>query len=338
MSSADPTEAPQPVRFMADLEAKPAALEGLARLLAAGGASRLVGAALPRTPGFPARIVLLGMGSSRYAAQVAALRMRSHGLAASAEYASATAGQPPGPDVLAVAISATGESAETMAAAERHTGRSHLLAITNAPDSSLARLADAVIPMGAGREVGEVACRTFQHTGLLLEALTRHLAGMPEPVDGLVMRVAEASADLLSGREQWLPVVAEVLDGPQGTWFLAPAERLSSADQSALMVREGPRRPADACETGDWSHVDVYLTRTLQYRAVLFAGSRWDAPAVDWLRRRGSRWVAVGVPHPDADARVRYIHDDDADVALHTETLVAELLAAHWWRATLAQR
>ena len=50
---------------------------------------------------------------------------------------------------------------------------------------------------------------------------------------------------------------------------IAPAERIGTALQGALMVREGPRRGSDAGETGDWSHVDVYLTKTMDYRALL---------------------------------------------------------------------
>jgi len=125
----------------------------------------------------------------------------------------------------------------------------------------------------------------------------------------------------------------ELLDGPHGVYTIAPAERLSSAEQSALMLREGPRRPADACESGDWSHVDVYLTKTLDYRALLFPGSRYDEQAMDWVRQRGSTVVTVGGEVKDAAAAVRYLHDDDPDVALLTETLVAELVAAYWWSA-----
>jgi hypothetical protein len=122
-------------------------------------------------------------------------------------------------------------------------------------------------------------------------------------------------------------------------WTLAPAERLSSAQQSALMVREGPRRQAAACETGDWSHVDVYLTKTLDYRALMFTGSRYDDPALDWMAQRGSRLVAVGAAAGHAAAVVpgsvvvRHLDDDDPHVAQHTETLVAELVAAAWWNA-----
>ena len=97
------------------------------------------------------------------------------------------------------------------------------------------------------------------------------------------------------------------------------------------MFREGPRLHAEACETGDWLHVDVYLTKPLNYRAILFAGSRFDADVVRWIHDRDGRVLAVGA-HPDADVAVRYRGDDDEDVALLTEVLVPELLAAEAWR------
>jgi hypothetical protein len=52
---------------------------------------------------------------------------------------------------------------------------------------------------------------------------------------------------------------------------------------------------------------------------------------MDWVRQRGSTVITVGAEVPDAAAAVRYLHDDDPDVALLTETLVAELVAAYWW-------
>jgi hypothetical protein len=41
--------------------------------------------------------------------------------------------------------------------------------------------------------------------------------------------------------------------------------------------------------------------------------------------------LAVGADVPGAAGSLRYRGDDDPDVALLTETLVAELVAAHWW-------
>ncbi|MEV4107446.1 SIS domain-containing protein [Nonomuraea sp. NPDC049695] len=314
--------------YLSDLEAKPGALRSLAAVLREENPF----AALPQGL---TRVLFLGMGSSRYAAGVAALRLRAAGIDAYADYASAAATYPATEGTLVVPISATGTSRETLDATERYAaGPSFLAALTNSPDSPLAQAADLVVGMRAGEERGGVACRTFQHTLALLLALEAHLTGTGRDVAGLLERAAEATEDLLDRRDEWLPPTMELLDGEHGVYTIAPAERLSSAEQSALMFREGPRRPADACESGDWSHVDVYLTKTLDYRAVLFPGSRYDGQAMEWVRERGSTVVAVGAEVKGATAAVRYVHDSEPDVALLTETLVAELVAASWWSAS----
>lgn len=312
--------------LLADLAAKPAALARLASHLAQPGL-------LDAIPARPERIVLLGMGSSRYASIVSAPRLRAAGLFAVEEVASAEVGTPAGPGTLVLAISANGGSVETLAALERHRGRSRVVAITNRPGSPVTEGVDAVIELAAGEEVSGVACRTFQHTLLLLRAIEARLTGVPADVAGLAARVGAATEHLLAREDDWRPAVSAALDGPDGVAVLAPAERWSSALQSALMYRECPRRPGVGSETGDWAHVDVYLAKSLDYRALLLAGSRWDAQALDWLRRRGSTVAVVGADVPDAAACVRYPGDDDPAVAAGTETLVSELVAARWQAA-----
>ncbi|GAA0398949.1 sigma factor regulator FecR [Acrocarpospora corrugata] len=311
-------------RYLADLEAKPEALAALADAWEAGGL-------LSGVPVDARRVVFLGMGSSRYAAGVAALRLRAAGIDAVAEYASADVGYPADPATLVVAISASGGSRETLDAVARYRGRSRVVALTNKPGSAVTEGADFVVPMVAGEEAGGVACRTFQHTLVLLLGLVDRLTGAGADISGLVRRAAEGSADLLDRRAEWLDQAISVLDGPHGVYTIAPAGRLSSAQQSALMFREGPRRQADACETGDWSHVDVYLTKTYDYRALVFPGSRYDEQAMEWIRQRNSAVLTVGGELDGQAASIRYRHDDDPDVALLTETLVAELVAASFW-------
>lgn len=315
-----------PLAFRADLEAKPWWLD----LLAGRLAGRNPFAAVPRAVD---RVLILGMGSSCYAASVAARDLRVAGIAAVSEPASMEASWPPDRRTLVVAVSATGESAETLAAVERYRGRSPVVALVNVPESTLAARADVVVQMGAGDETGEVACRTFAHTGILLRALEAHLTAAPGvDLAALTRRVSKASADLLRTSDRWLPAIAANLASRDGVFLLAPVERRSSADQGALMLREGPRRAAVACETADWAHVDVYLTKTLDYRALLFAGSRWDDQALEWLAKRGSAVVAVGRDLPGVRQVIRYDGDDDPKVARHAEVLVPELLAATWWR------
>jgi glucosamine--fructose-6-phosphate aminotransferase (isomerizing) len=313
-----------PALFLRDLEEKP---EALGRLAEALTTTDFFGGLTP----YPRRLLILGMGSSRYAARVGALRLRAAGIDAIAEYASAEHSLPPAADTVVVAISATGGSRETVDAVARYRGKSPIVAVTNS-GSPAPIAADAVltVPMLAGPERGGVACRSFQHTLVLLLALNAHLTGVEADVAGLCRRAAEATAHLLDTRPDWLPMACELLDGDLYT--IAPIERISSAEQSALMVREGPRRRADATETGDWAHVDVYLTKTLDYRALMFPGSRYDEQAMDWIRQRGSTVLAVGSEVDGAAGVIRYPHDDDPDVRLLVETLIAELVAATWWR------
>jgi glucosamine 6-phosphate synthetase-like amidotransferase/phosphosugar isomerase protein len=315
-----------PLAYLADLETKPRWLDLLADRFALG--DPWVG-----VPDDVDRVLLLGMGSSGYAAADAARDLRSVGISAAFEPSSAESSWPPDPRLLVVAISASGESAETMDAIARYHGRSRIVALTNVPGSALASAADHVVELGAGEEAGGVACRTFQHAGLLLRALEAHLTGIGEDLAVLTRATAHATSELLRTSGTWLPEIAASLASPNGLFLIAPAERLASAQQGALMVREGPRIPAVACETGDWAHVDVYLTKTLDYRAIVFAGSRWDVQALDWLQRRDSTFVAVGADVAGAARSIRYPGDDDPDVARYTEVLIPELLAASWWGA-----
>jgi fructoselysine-6-P-deglycase FrlB-like protein len=316
---------PDPRAFLLDLEAKPASLMRVADLAADAPWSSVARA--------PRRVVLIGMGSSRFAASVAASRLRARGLDAVAEYASAAARTPGGPGTLAVGISASGTTAETVGALRRHAqAGSETVALTNAPGSELTTAAKITVELTAGEEAGGVACRTFQHTLALLVALEDHLTGFPSSrVAALVRKSAEATDSLLATRDSWLPKATEILTGTGDPFLIAPVERLSSAEQGALMLREGPRLHADACETGDWLHVDVYLTKPLDYRALLFAGSRFDPEVMGWMTERGARVVGVGGAVVGASQAVRYPGDTDPEVALLTEIVVPELVAASAW-------
>lgn len=271
-------------------------------------------------------VVFIGMGSSRFAALTAAARLRAAGVAAVVEYASTDVPARPGPDVLAIGISATGNSAETVAALQRHHGTSRTIAIINAPDGGrLGAVADTMIPLHAGTEQGGVACKTFQATlaTLLLAAGADRAA---------LARAVEAQQALLDTRDAWLGPLLNLLDGDRTTYAIAPASRISSSLQSALMLREGPRVPAGATETGDWSHVDVYLTKHPNYTALLFPGSPYDAEALQWLRERGSTYISIGRPTPGAALDIPFPHADDDLVATLVDVTVAELAAAAWWR------
>lgn len=317
----------KPDGFAADLLRKPEVLRRLAATLAAGNPWAEV------VPPGVERVVLLGMGSSTYAGGVAAARMRARGLVASSELASSRLLPAWGADTLVVATSASGGSVETLDALGRLPKEARVVALTNTAGSAITERSGAVVELRAEPEVGGVACRSYQHTLALLMALECHLTG--ESTDALadsVAAAADATAYLLSTESDWCPAVSALLLGPSGTHLAAPAHRFCSAQQGALMLREGPRLPAVGCETGDWSHVDVYLTKTTDYRLLVFAGSPWEEQLAEWTTARDSTVVGIGGPVPGAGHELRYPGDTDDDVRLLTEVLVPELVGARAWQ------
>ena len=180
----------------------------------------------------------------------------------------------------------------------------------------------------AGDGPSGVACASYRSTvavlrqvcGLLVPAGARHCGARP--------RRAAARA---RGRDAWLPRAVELLARRPRARAGARPSGSAAAEQSALMLREVPRVPADACETGDWSHVDVYLTKRPGYRALLLPGSalrgrgdgvgrsaasRSSSRAAAWRARRSTSTLAGS-----ADPGVRSL----------IETHVAELVAAALW-------
>jgi glucosamine--fructose-6-phosphate aminotransferase (isomerizing) len=228
------TWSPDPDAFFRDLEAKPAALRSLAPRLEADPWREVESTD---------RTVFVGMGSSRFAALPVAAMLRANGRDVVVERASAVAVAPAALGTLAVAISASGTTPETLAALARHRdGGSTTVAITNAEGSRLAEVAEHHISLGAGEETGGVACRSFQHAIAVLLAML----GARRAADA-ARRAADATEDLLDRRASWLPQAADVVGDTGRVFVLAPDERISSAEQGALCsARDRAWRPMRA--------------------------------------------------------------------------------------------
>ncbi len=120
-------------------------------------------------------VIFLGMGSSHYASSIAAMRLRALGMNAVAELASNNLLPKITDSTVIIAVSASGNSIETLTAVNRLKGKARIIAVTNYPDSEIAEASDATVVMRAEVEIGGVACRSFAHTVALHLALESHL-------------------------------------------------------------------------------------------------------------------------------------------------------------------
>lgn len=271
------------------------------------------------------KLVFTGMGSSAFAAQSIVTRLQACGSDATFTLASNPTPPQASTEKTLIAISASGSSVETNAAFDSAQGFKEKIWLSNSTERG-----NHSISMHAGDESGGVASLTYLATHVALLRLYESL-GCIEGLNSSIDAAAHAIADIYSRKESWLPELINHIKSPAGSYYIAPADRFCSAQQSALMMRESPRLPSVPCETGDWSHIDVYLTKTLDYRAILFPGSAWEEQLFKWTKERGTKVITIGFEHKDATSTLRYVNDSDPIVRLLAETTFAEILAQHLW-------
>jgi fructoselysine-6-P-deglycase FrlB-like protein len=276
------------------------------------------------------QILLLGMGSSHFANDTVTRLLNRDSLSTRAMLASVEKLPRLDGETTVVAVSAGGTSVETLAALAQVPQGIHRIGLTNQPDSAISSHVDSVMDLRAGVETGGVASLTYLATLVSLLQLVDLRTGTN--YCSHLNAAADALDDIVERQDEWLPAFHAAAIGEATTYFAAPLERLASAQQSALMLREGPRHAAAAAETGDWSHIDVYLTKTYDYRLVVLAGSVWETQMLEWTTKRASTVIAVGADVPGAALNLRYRNDDNEVVRMLAETTFAELLAAAMWR------
>lgn len=284
----------------------------------------------------PAGITFTGLGSSRYAALTAAAEARRLGIPAWSELASTSAATPPAAGQVLVAISASGRTRETVESARRYrAGGGRVIAMTNEPESPLAREADHLLPMLAGAEGAGIATRTFRATLGVCAVLLRRWVERDWAVASLRPTVARLSS-MMDGAGAWLPAAADLFQGWMAVDVLGDEADAALVHQAALMLREAPRQPAVPHDTADWLHTAVYLALP-GHRALLFSGSASDAEVVDTIKRRGGETVVVGSPIEGAALTIELPPSEGPFDRAIVASVVAELLSHELWARTTAE-
>jgi fructoselysine-6-P-deglycase FrlB-like protein len=274
------------------------------------------------------RIFFVGMGSSHFAAKTIAHRLQVQGINAYAMLASVQNLPILDKDDAVVAISASGNSVETNDFISRVSAP--VILLTNNAELNLDHISE-VIYINATTERGGVACLSYMATLIALLQLEEQLTSN-KFLDDAISKSVHAVQHILDTQDLWTSLLDAFVSGDDGVQFAAPLERLSSAEQSALMIRECARKKAGASEVGDWSHVDVYLTKTTDYRLIAFSGSRWTEQMLEWTTKRNSRVLQIG--HQTPNAELDFPYSDNALVALLSEVTYAEITSGSLWYHT----
>ena len=175
--------------------------------------------------------------------------------------------QPPDGRTLMVAISQSGETADTLAAARlARTQGSHLLALTNVVGSTLSLEADAVINMHAGPEVCVVATKTFVNQvacGLLLAMRLAQARGTLGEADrrelGAALRAVPAIQRQILGLEESIASLGRWLAGYQSAIYVGRGYNYPTAMEAALKLKEVSYVHAEAHHAGELKHGPIAL-------------------------------------------------------------------------------
>ena len=237
------------------------------------------------------RIVLTGMGSSHFAALPGWRRLADAGhpvwwvdsgqlLDASGLITTGT---------LLVVTSQSGASAEIVAMAERQgpiTRATALIAVTNDPDSPLARRADGIIGLHSGDEA-TVSTKSYLNSLAAHERLTSVINGTPADDTGETVKAIEEFSCPAVLRD----LAADFAATPEARLaYIGFGDRAASALYAGLITKEAAKVPAEGYIGGQFRHGPLELAGP-GLTAVLFGG---DGRAHGSVRQLGADLLDSG--------------------------------------------
>ncbi|MFN3485252.1 MAG: glutamine--fructose-6-phosphate transaminase (isomerizing), partial [Planctomycetota bacterium] len=291
--------------------------------LAAEGAGRDggLGGELRLSAGKLRRAVLAGCGTAWHAALVGKMALEElAGLPAEAGLSSELryGDGPWGPETLVVAISQSGETADTLAAVRRaRRAGAPVVAVTNLRGSTLAREADQVLYMRAGLEVGVAATKTYTSQLALVTMLAAWLGRQRGALSGRRFRelmaqgrrLPEAAGRVLSRAQGKVRELARRLRRGYDFMYIGRRYNLATALEGALKMKEISYLHAEGYGAGEMKHGPLALVdERLACVAVAPQGRVTEKMIsnIEEIRARGGGGVAVAT---EGDRRVAGVAD-----------------------------
>ena len=268
--------------YLRDILHQPQALEDtLANL---GRSKELESLALRLSRGKFQRVVLTGMGSSFHALHPLNLQLISRGHTAIMVETSELVHYKKrffDPKTLIVAVSQSGQSAEMVRLATVNRKRSAVIAVTNTPDSVLAKHANAALVTQAGSEFS-VSCKTYVTALMALKWLGDLLCERDARSSRRELKDAGPTvASYLADWKAYVESLAAKLKNIRHLFFVGRGASLAAVGTGALIVKEADLFHAEGMSSAAFRHGPFEMLSEETFVAV-FSG---DAKTLDLNRR-----------------------------------------------------
>jgi glucosamine--fructose-6-phosphate aminotransferase (isomerizing) len=171
------------------------------------------------------------------------------------------------PGGLALFISQSGETADTLAALRHARAEQQRIAVVvNVPTSSMAREADLLLPTHAGPEIGVASTKAFTCQLAVLAALAANLARAkgrlePEAEREIVGHLQEAPAALNAalGHDEEIAAMAHLIAPARDVLYLGRGPDYPMALEGALKLKEISYIHAEGYAAGEMKHGPIAL-------------------------------------------------------------------------------
>ncbi|MGD0250201.1 MAG: glutamine--fructose-6-phosphate transaminase (isomerizing) [Thermoplasmata archaeon] len=266
------------------------------------------------------RIYVVGAGTSYHAGLFAQylfaqLAHRDVSLHFSSEFANVA--PVVDPEDVVIVLSQSGETADTLAAAQLAKERgAKLIALTNVELSSLSRLADLCVPLHSGIEIAVASTKTYTAQLSLLYQLIAGLGGTATTCSAELWRARDALFGLTSdAAREHSRRVGQVFVDARDVYLIGRGVHRVTALEAALKLKEVAGLRAEAFPGGEMKHGPLALVED-GTPVVVFYGQADLASAessASELDARGARIYSVG-PSP-LRVSTEHIRVDDTGFA-----------------------
>lgn len=205
---------------------------------------------------------------------------------------------------LVIGVSQSGETADTITAIKQSQARgSHILIITNRPDSSMARFADSLIPVNAGIEVSVAATKSYIAQLISFYLLALYLAESKKSLDSSalvnfkteMMLLPQKIEQILASTDE-IQKCARVYSNTKDFIYIARGINYSTALEGALKLKEISYINATGYPAGELKHGPIaMLDETMPVLSILMIGSVYDKllSNSEEAKARNARMIAL---------------------------------------------
>jgi len=277
------------------------------------GTARLDGLNLgPRELRSFRRVKILGCGSAFYVGQMGAAMIEELArVPADAEPASEFRYRNPivEPDTLYVAVSQSGETADTAFAVQEVKRKGgQIVGLVNVVGSTIARECDGGVYLHAGPEVAVASTKALTHMGIGFALLALCLARVRDLsiADGqriiAGLRKVPGQIDEILADEEHIAEVARGLAGAESLFFIGRVRGFPVAREGAQKFKEISYRHAEAYQTSELKHGPLALIcEDLPTVAILPADELTDRNIAAMQQIVARKGPLVAVTHPGVD-------------------------------------